>query len=68
MVDNALMALKSEGIYKVGLVVFDVNVVGNKFWENKGFSERRDLIYRNKALADLERIDQVLVQNLTPET
>ncbi len=52
LVDNALMALKSEGIHKVALVVFRTNEIGNTFWEHKGFSERVDLVYRNIPLKD----------------
>ena len=57
LVDRALGALKNEGIHKVALVVFSKNEVGNRFWENRGFEVREDLIYRNKALSQLTRID-----------
>lgn len=57
LLDHALDALKAEGIRKVALVVMDRNAIGNDFWERKGFTMRTDLIYRNKALAELERID-----------
>lgn len=57
LVDTALKALKDEGIHKVALVVFKHNDIGNTFWERKGFTAREDLNYRNKALADLKRID-----------
>ncbi len=54
LLDRALKALKSEGIHKVALVVFEKNVKGNSFWEKNGFIAREDLIYRNRALADLK--------------
>jgi len=57
LVDSAVAALKDEGIHKVALVVFHHNAVGNTFWENRGFTVRDDLIYRNKSLTQLERID-----------
>ncbi|MBO5448953.1 MAG: GNAT family N-acetyltransferase [Ruminococcus sp.] len=57
LVKNALSALKSEGIKKCALVVFDKNEGGNKFWETIGFSKRNDLIYRNKEIEKLIRID-----------
>lgn len=57
LVEKALYGLKREGISKVALVVFDKNNVGNSFWESVGFSKREDLVYRNQALVDLERID-----------
>lgn len=54
---TAMKALQKEGIKKVALVVFEKNEIGNSFWEKAGFSVRKDLIYRNKALEDLKRID-----------
>lgn len=57
LVENALTALKREGINKVALVVFDRNENGNSFWERKGFTVRDDLVYRNKALTEMIRID-----------
>ena len=55
--DEALRALKNEGITKVSLVAFKRNQLGNAFWEKHGFQVREDLNYRNKALVDLKRID-----------
>lgn len=57
LVDTALRALRELGIIKVALVVFDRNAAGNAFWENIGFTDRKDLVYRNKALTDIVRID-----------
>lgn len=57
LVDTALDALKRLGINKVALVVFDRNKDGNAFWENLGFLAREDLVYRNKSLTDIIRID-----------
>ena len=53
----SLEALKGEGINKVALVVFSENYIGNKFWECQEFTQRDDLIYRNKALVNSLRID-----------
>ena len=39
------------------LVVFDRNETGNKFWENRGFTVRNDLVYRIKAVKEMVRID-----------
>jgi len=50
LVENAMAALKREGIHKAALVVFASNKLGNEFWESLGFSCRNDLIYRNKNL------------------
>ena len=57
LVDVTMDALKANGINKVALVVFDRNEVGNTFWEKVGFTAREDLVYRNKAIAELVRID-----------
>lgn len=57
LVDLGLDALKDEGINKVLLVAFKKNEGGNRFWEAQGFTLREDLNYRNKALAELIRID-----------
>lgn len=57
LVNAALSALESEGINKAVLVVFDRNENGNAFWEKQGFQVRDDLIYRNRAIAKLTRID-----------
>ena len=57
LVDCALAALEREGIHKVALVVFSRNEKGNAFWEKRGFLRRDDLVYRNRSLAELTRID-----------
>lgn len=57
LVDNAMSALEKEGINKVALVVFEKNKIGNDFWENTGFTVRDDLVYRNKNIHDMNRID-----------
>ena len=57
LVERAMAALEQEGIRKVALVVFDRNEIGNAFWELLGFTKREDLIYRNKSLVELTRID-----------
>jgi ribosomal protein S18 acetylase RimI-like enzyme len=56
-VNAALAAPRAEGISKVALVVFGRNERGNGFWDRMGFTPRLDLVYRNKALIGLERID-----------
>lgn len=57
LVNTALDALKQIGIHKVALVVFERNEEGNEFWEKMGFTRREDLVYRNKALVEIVRID-----------
>lgn len=57
LVTHAMAALRAEGISKVALVVFARNELGNAFWSQQGFTRRDDLVYRNKNLITLERID-----------
>lgn len=57
LVDSAMNALDKEGINKAALVVFRRNELGNGFWEKIGFTSREDLVYRNKNIHELERID-----------
>ena len=57
LVDTAMSALDEEGINKVALVAFRKNELGNGFWGKIGFDDREDLVYRNKNIHALERID-----------
>ena len=57
LVEAALAALAKEDITKVALVAFERNLEGNAFWEKLGFTAREDLVYRNRALVEMTRID-----------
>ena len=57
LVECAMNSLEAEGINKVALVAFRKNETGNGCWEHIGFTEREDLVYRNKNIHALERID-----------
>lgn len=57
LVGHVLDALRELDINKAALVVFGRNEAGNAFWENRGFTEREDLVYRNKSLVEMVRID-----------
>ena len=57
LVEQAMEVLKSCGINKTALVVFERNDTGNAFWERMGFAAREDLVYRNKEITKLVRID-----------
>lgn len=57
LVEAALAALREQGIVKAALVVFDKNENGNVFWKKQGFTVREDLVYRNKQLGEIVRID-----------
>jgi ribosomal protein S18 acetylase RimI-like enzyme len=52
LVNEAVEALRCEGINKVALVVFHDNDIGNAFWDVVGFEKRTDLYYRNKSIND----------------
>ena len=57
LVEAAMDALKAEGINKSALVVFSRNADGNAYWERMGFTVREDLVYRNRTLCEMKRID-----------
>ncbi len=57
LVEKAMEALDGLGINKVALVVFERNREGNAFWERTGFSAREDLVYRDKAIRVMHRVD-----------
>ena len=57
LVEKAVAALEECGIHKAALVVFARNEDGNRFWEAMGFTIREDLVYRNRAMAEMVRID-----------
>lgn len=57
LVNTVMKALEGCGINKVALVVFARNQGGNAFWERTGFTIREDLIYRNKTIREMRRID-----------
>ena len=57
LAEEAVSALKGLGINKVALLVFERNKDGNAFWEKLGFTARDDVVYRNRELADIIRID-----------
>ena len=57
LVERAMEALDGLGINKVALVVFERNREGNAFWERTGFSAREDLVYRDKAIRVMHRVD-----------
>lgn len=57
LVNAAMEALKALGINKAALVVFTKNSDSNAFWEKIGFTSREDLVYRNKTITEMIRID-----------
>ncbi len=57
LVEACLLAIKEEGVHKVALLVFDKNEVGNRFWGKCGFIAREDVVYRNRSLSKIIRLD-----------
>ena len=57
LVERAMAALEAEGIHKVALVAFRQNEIGHGFWESMGFTERKDLTYRNKNIHALQNVN-----------
>lgn len=57
LVDAALAALAAEGIAKVALVALANNEAGNAFWEHKGFAARHDIVYRDRVLRPMVRLE-----------
>ncbi|MDO4299818.1 MAG: GNAT family N-acetyltransferase [Clostridia bacterium] len=57
LLNAALNALRDEGISKAALVAFSKNEIGNRFWEKNGFIVRDDLVYRDKELKEIVRMD-----------
>ncbi|MDO4323351.1 MAG: GNAT family N-acetyltransferase [Lachnospiraceae bacterium] len=57
LAEHVMNALEQEGINKAALVAFGRNETGNGFWERMGFTVRDDLVYRNKNIRELKRID-----------
>ena len=57
LTDAALDALHGCGIHKVALVVFSDNTTGNAFWERMDFTAREDLVYRNRAISEMQKIN-----------
>lgn len=57
LVNEVMTALKFLGINKTALVGFSKNTDGNAFWEKMGFTSREDLVYRNKMITEMMRID-----------
>ncbi|HHW30059.1 MAG TPA: GNAT family N-acetyltransferase [Clostridiaceae bacterium] len=49
LVDKSLHKLKEEGITKCHLFVFRDNVVGNTFWNAKGWTKREDIFVYSKS-------------------
>ena len=54
---QAVETLRRDGISKVALLAFARNNVGNAFWESQGFPARDDVVYRERQLCAMNRID-----------
>ena len=50
LLNQAVEALKAQGIRKAGMLVMADNQVGNDYWEKRGWERRTDVYYRNRVL------------------
>jgi uncharacterized protein YprB with RNaseH-like and TPR domain/ribosomal protein S18 acetylase RimI-like enzyme len=50
LVEAAEEAMSKEGINRIALLAFKSNGAGNRFWERLGFTEREDIVCRNRDL------------------
>ena len=57
LVEAAMAETEKLGISKVALVVFSRNEDGNRFWEKMGFFTRNDIIYKDRIIKDMIRMD-----------
>ena len=57
LVDYVLKELFNAGIIKVACVAFKRNNEGYAFWKSQGFTVRDDLVYQDKALTEIVRMD-----------
>ena len=56
LLENAIEALKNEGIAKVYIMVFKKNAEGNAFWEKRGFTIPDEIIYRAREITQIKHI------------
>lgn len=40
-----------------GVQLFNRNEMGNAFWEKQGYTVRDDVVYRDKVLTEMVRVD-----------
>lgn len=50
LLNQAVEALKAQGIRKAGMLVMANNQVGNDYWEKQGWERRTDVFYRNRVM------------------
>jgi len=56
LLENAIGALKNEGISKVYITIFKNNVTGNAFWDKRGFTIPDETIYRAREITLIKHI------------
>ena len=57
LLENAIGALKNEGISKVYITIFKNNVTGNAFWDKRGFTIPDETIYRAREITLIKHIE-----------
>ena len=57
LVQRATEILRARGLIKVALLAFAHNHTGNTFWDEQHFAAREDVVYHEKVLRTVHRID-----------
>ena len=57
MVEQAMDALREEGINKITLIAFRSNRGGNEFWKKAGWDFRPDVNYYEAILNDCNHVE-----------
>ena len=52
LIENAILALKKEGITRVCLNVMETNEQGKQFWQNRGWEKKDFLGFYSKSITD----------------
>ena len=53
LVQKSVEELHKEGITKVALFVYKENASARAFWQKQGFTQRKDIVYFDKALTEM---------------
>lgn len=57
LVQRVTETLRTRGIVKIALLAFAHNHTGNTFWDGQCFTAREDVVYHEKILRTVRRID-----------
>ena len=59
LVEAAIARLREMGISKAGLLTFADNAEGSRFWNERGFTPREDLVYHSNVIREVRRIGKI---------